>query len=123
MSLTRRPHGGGAQNRLEEGGRDSDESSAKAQTWLDQSASMWEIEGIFMEDGWCVGGRADGAEGLLGNLIADAKLGLWMPLVETFPCSPGPCMLYELVLEGGKSLIPVWEVPGWGVLSELHGLC
>jgi hypothetical protein len=123
-SLTRRPHEGGAQNRLGEGGRDNDESSAKAQTRLDRSATtgMWEIEGISVEDGWHIGGRADGMAGQLGNLIVDAKLGLWMQLVDTFPCYPGPRMLYEIVPEGGDSLIPVWEASGWSVLSELHGL-
>ena len=72
-----------------------------------------------MEDGWRVGGREDGAGGLLGNLIAADRLGQWMQLVDTFSCYPGPRLLYKFVPEGGESLIPLWEVPGWAVLANL----
>jgi hypothetical protein len=52
----RRPHGGG-QVKLGTAGRDTDEANAEAQTWLDRTASLWEIEGVELVDGWSVGGR------------------------------------------------------------------
>ena len=66
---------GGAQARLGVSGRETDETIPKAQTWLDRAASLWEIEGLSMDDGWRVGGREDGAAGLIGNRLKESKLG------------------------------------------------
>ena len=92
-SLMRRPHGGGAQARLGVSGREIDETIAKAQTWLDRAASMWEIEGLSMEDGWRVGGWEDGAAGLIGNRLTEPKLEKWLRVVDSFACYPGPRMI------------------------------
>ena len=118
----RRPHGGGAQARLGVSGRESDETIPKAQTWLDRAASMWEIEGLSMEDGWRVGGWEDGTAGLIGNRLTESKLEKWLRVVDSFACYPGPRMFYELVPEGEEYIIPVWEVPGWKVTSNLKAL-
>ncbi len=56
---------------------------------------MWEIEGISMEDGWRVGGREGGEEGLLGNRLVKEKLEPWLQLVETFACYPGPRLIWS----------------------------
>ncbi len=74
----RRPHGGGAQRLLGTAGRAADEDNPKAKTWLDRTASLWEIEGVAMEDGWAVGGSPRGEEGLIGNLLPPASLAAWM---------------------------------------------
>ncbi len=83
------------QARLGVSGREIDETIAKAQIWLDRAASMWEIEGLSMEDGWRVGGREDGAAGLIGNRLTDSKLGKWLRVVDSFACYLGPRMIYE----------------------------
>ena len=114
--------GGGPQSRLVVSGLETDETSAKAQTWLDRAASMWEIEGLSMEDGWRVGGREDGAAGLIGNRLTESKLEKWLRVVDSFACYPAPRMIYELVPEGEEYIIPVWEVPGWKVTSNLKAL-
>ena len=118
----RRPHGGGAQRLLGTAGRDADEDNPKAQTWLDPTASLWEIEGVAMEDGWAVGGSPRGQEGLIGNLLPPASLEVWTQLVDNFACYPGPYMLHEIATQGGSSLIPVWSVPGWDIVSPLAAL-
>ena len=108
--------------RLGVSGREIDETSPKAQTWLDRAASMWEIEGLSMDDGWRVGGREDGAAGLIGNRLKKSKLDKWLQVVDSFACYPGPRMVYELVPEGEEYVIPVWMVPGWKVTSNLKAL-
>ncbi len=75
-----------------------------------------------MYAGWSVGGRHNGGESLVGNLIPEATLGGWMNLVDTFARYPGPQMLHELVTEGSEQLIPVWEVLGWEVVAPLKAL-
>ncbi len=95
-SLLRRPHGGGAQRLLGTAGRDADEDNPKAQTWLDRTASLWEIEGVAMEDEWAVGGSSRGHEGLISNLLPAASLEAWMMLVDTFACYPGLYLLHEI---------------------------
>ena len=93
--------------RLGVSGRETDETIPKAQTWLDRAASLWEIEGLSMEDGWRVGGREDGASGLIGNRLTESKLEKWLQVVDSFACYPGPRMFYELVPEGKEYIIPV----------------
>ena len=75
-----------------------------------------------MDDGWRVGGREDGAAGLIGNRLKESKLGKWLQVVDSFACYPGPRMVYELVPEGEEYIIPVWEVPGWKVTKNLKAL-
>ncbi len=107
-------------------GRDADEDNPKAQTclWLDRTASLWEIEGVAMEDGWAVGGSQCGQAGLIGNLLPAASLEAWMELVDTFACYPGLHMLHEIATPGGGGgpLIPVWTVPGWAIVAPLAAL-
>jgi len=120
--MMRRPHGGGAQRLLGIAGRDADEDNPKAKTWLDRTASLWEIEGVAMEDGWEVGGSSRGQDGLIGNLLPAASFEAWMTLVDTFACYPGLYLLHEIATQGGGSLIPVWDVPGWDIVSPLAAL-
>jgi hypothetical protein len=100
-SMMRRPHGGGAQRLLGIAGRDADEDNPKAKTWLDRTASLWEIEGVAMEDGWAVGGSSRGQDGLIGNLLPAASFEAWMTLVDTFACYPGLYLLHEIATQGG----------------------
>ena len=75
-----------------------------------------------MEDGWRVGGREGGKEGLIGNRLATSKLEPWLQLVETFACYPGPRLVHDVVPPGEDGVIPMWEVPGWEVLADLSVL-
>jgi hypothetical protein len=58
-------------------GRNTDEANAKAQTWLDRATSLWEVEGVAMEDRWLVGGRLNEHESLVGNMIPADLLDDW----------------------------------------------
>ncbi len=103
-------------------GRDADEDNPKAQTWLDRTALLWKIEGVAMEDGWVVGGSQNGQDSLIGNLLPAASLDAGMKLVDTFACYPGLHMLHEIATQGGGPLIPVWNVPGWDIVSPLAAI-
>jgi hypothetical protein len=88
----------------------------------DNPKLLWEIEGVAMEDGWVVGGSQHGQESLFGNLLPAASLDVWMKLVDTFACYPGLHMLHEIATQGGGPLIPVWNLPGWDIVSPLAAL-
>ena len=45
-----------------------------------------------------------------------------MQLVDNFACYPGLYLLHEIATQGGSSLIPVWNVPGWDIVSPLAAL-
>ena len=75
-SLMRRPHGGGSQRLLGMAGRDADEDNPKAQTRLDRTASLWEVEGVAMEAGWVVGVRSMDRKALLETCYQPP---VWMP--------------------------------------------
>jgi hypothetical protein len=102
--------------------RDTDETNANAQTWLDRPVSLWEIKGVAKEDGWSVGWKCNGGEILVRNPVPEAKLGGWMELVDMFACYPGALMLHELVTERSDQLIPVLKVPVREVAAPLKAL-
>ncbi len=42
--------------------------------------------------------------------------------MDNFACYTGLYLLHELAMQGGSSLIPVWNVLGWDIVSPLAAL-